>query len=126
MLFLSLPTSSAGLCEHSILCSLTPTLSQAGRMSNWRNLFTQRGSDWKLSHSLLNNQITPNAAILEHLPTILHLPGPERFRWRLVVLRVEAVFEMKKTTQPHTGSTHQTVIEISTARTTQSIRIGFI
>jgi hypothetical protein len=43
----------------------------------------------------------------------------------LVVLRVEAVFEMKKTTQPHTGSTHQTVIEISTARTTQSIRIGF-
>jgi hypothetical protein len=46
-------------------------------MSNWHNLFTQRGSDWRLSHSLLNNQITPNAAILEHLPTILHLPGGE-------------------------------------------------
>jgi len=53
------------------------------------------------------------------------LPGPERFRWRLVVLRVEAVFEMKKPTQPHTGSTHQTVIEISTAQGRQSIRIGF-
>lgn len=32
---------------------------------------------------------------------------------------------MKNTTQPRTGSTHQTVIEISTAKTTQSIRIGF-
>jgi len=51
--------------------------------------------------------------------------GPGRFRWRLVVLRVEAVFEMKKPTQPDTGSTHQTVIEISTAQATQSIRIGF-
>ena len=42
-----------------------------------------------------------------------------------MVLRVEAVFEMKKPTQPHTGSTHQTVIEISTGQATQSIRIGF-
>ena len=42
-----------------------------------------------------------------------------------MVLRVEAVFEMKKPTQPHTGSTHQTVIEISTSNSTQSIRIGF-
>jgi hypothetical protein len=57
--------------------------------------------------------------------TVLPLPGPERFRWRLVVLRVEAVFDMKKPTQPHTGSTHQTVIEISTAKGSQSIRIGF-
>lgn len=32
---------------------------------------------------------------------------------------------MKKPTQPHTGSTHQTVLEISTWRGTQSIRIGF-
>ena len=32
---------------------------------------------------------------------------------------------MKKPTQPHTGSTHQTVIEISTAKGPQSIRIGF-
>jgi hypothetical protein len=43
----------------------------------------------------------------------------------LVVPRVEAVFDMKKPTQPHTGDTHQTVIKISTARSTQSIRIGF-
>lgn len=42
-----------------------------------------------------------------------------------MVLRVEAVFRMKKPVQPHTGSTHQTVIELSTAKTTQSIRIGF-
>jgi DNA-directed RNA polymerase subunit N (RpoN/RPB10) len=53
------------------------------------------------------------------------LPKPERFRWRLVVLRVETVFCMKKTTQPHTGSTHQTVMEISTRKGSQSIRIGF-
>lgn len=32
---------------------------------------------------------------------------------------------MKKTTQPHTGSTHQTVLEINTVDSTQSIRIGF-
>src|SRR6185436_8245962 len=32
---------------------------------------------------------------------------------------------MKKTTQPHTGGTHQTVMEISTRTGTQSIRIGF-
>lgn len=32
---------------------------------------------------------------------------------------------MKKQTQPLTGSTHQTVIEISTAASAQSIRIGF-
>jgi hypothetical protein len=32
---------------------------------------------------------------------------------------------MKKPTQPHTGSTHQTVIEINTAKSTESIRIGF-
>ncbi len=32
---------------------------------------------------------------------------------------------MKKTAQPHTGSTHQTVLEISTRTGTQSIRIGF-
>jgi hypothetical protein len=43
----------------------------------------------------------------------------------LVVLRVEAVFEMKKPTQPHTGSTHQTVLKINTCSGTQSIRIGF-
>jgi len=43
----------------------------------------------------------------------------------LVVLRVEVVFVMKKPTQPHTGSTHQTVIDISRARGRQSIRIGF-
>ena len=42
-----------------------------------------------------------------------------------MVLRVEAVFEMKKPTQPRTGSTHQTVLEISTRTGTQSIRIGF-
>ena len=53
------------------------------------------------------------------------LPKPKRFRWCLVVLRVEAVFTMKNTTQPRTGSTHQTVIEVSTAKSTQSIRIGF-
>jgi len=38
---------------------------------------------------------------------------------------VEAVFDMKKPTPPHTGSTHQTVIQISTAKATRSIRIGF-
>jgi hypothetical protein len=43
----------------------------------------------------------------------------------LVVLRVEAVFCMKKPTQPPTGSTHQTVIEINTGNSAQSIRIGF-
>jgi hypothetical protein len=43
----------------------------------------------------------------------------------LVVLRVEAVFCMKKPTQPHTGSTHQTVIKINTGNSVQSIRIGF-
>jgi hypothetical protein len=43
----------------------------------------------------------------------------------LVVLRVEVVFYMKKPTPPHTGSTHQTVIEISTASGPQSMRIGF-
>src|SRR6266849_618038 len=32
---------------------------------------------------------------------------------------------MKKQTQPLTGNTHQTVLEISTSRSTQSIRIGF-
>src|SRR5450432_501676 len=32
---------------------------------------------------------------------------------------------MKKPTQPHTGSTHQTVLEISTRTGKQSIRIGF-
>jgi DNA-directed RNA polymerase subunit N (RpoN/RPB10) len=32
---------------------------------------------------------------------------------------------MKKPTQPHPGSTHQTVLEISTRAGTQSIRIGF-
>jgi len=32
---------------------------------------------------------------------------------------------MKKPTQPHTGSTHQTVIEINTGKSAQSIRIGF-
>lgn len=32
---------------------------------------------------------------------------------------------MKKPTQPHTGGTHQTVIEINTANSAQSIRIGF-
>ncbi len=32
---------------------------------------------------------------------------------------------MKKPTQPHTGNTHQTVMEISTGTGTQSIRIGF-
>jgi len=32
---------------------------------------------------------------------------------------------MKKNTQPHTGGTHQTVMEISTRSGTQSIRIGF-
>src|SRR5215472_16083742 len=53
------------------------------------------------------------------------LPEPERFRWRLAALRVEAVFRMKNTTQPHTGSAHQTVIEVSTGKGTQSIRIGF-
>src|SRR5215472_11165633 len=53
------------------------------------------------------------------------LPWPERFRWRLAALRVEAVFRMKNTTQPHTGSAHQTVIEVSTGKGTQSIRIGF-
>ena len=42
-----------------------------------------------------------------------------------MVLRVEAVFSMKKPTQPHTGSTHQTVLDISTANGTQSMRIGF-
>src|SRR5262249_44238189 len=52
-------------------------------------------------------------------------PQPERFRWRLVVPRVEIVFCMKKTTQPLTGSTHQTVLKISTARSSESIRIGF-
>src|SRR5215472_3923208 len=56
-------------------------------------------------------------------PWVVH--SPERFRWRLVVLRVETVFCMKKTTQPHTGSTHQTVLEISTRTGSQSIRIGF-
>jgi Transposase DDE domain group 1 len=60
-----------------------------------------------------------------HRRTILPLPLPERFRWRLVVPRVEAVFEMKKPTQPHTGGTHQTVIQINTAHSSQSIRIGF-
>jgi hypothetical protein len=43
----------------------------------------------------------------------------------LVVLRVEDVFCMKKPIQPHTGSTHQTVIKINTAHSEQSIRIGF-
>jgi Transposase DDE domain group 1 len=43
----------------------------------------------------------------------------------LVVLRVEAVFYMKKPTQPHTGNTHQTVIKINTAQSEPSIRIGF-
>ena len=38
---------------------------------------------------------------------------------------LKVVFDMKKPTQPHTGSTHQTVMEISTAKSTQSIRIGF-
>src|SRR5436305_14837013 len=52
-------------------------------------------------------------------------PWPERFSWRLVVLRVEAVFDMKKPTQPHSGSTHQTVIEVSTRSSCQSIRIDF-
>ena len=42
-----------------------------------------------------------------------------------MVSRVEAVFSMKKPTQPHTGDTHQTVIKISTKDSTQSIRIGF-
>ena len=42
-----------------------------------------------------------------------------------MVLRVEAVFSMKKPVQPHTGSTHQTVLKINTADSTQSIRIGF-
>ena len=32
---------------------------------------------------------------------------------------------MKKTTQPHTGDTHQTVLKISTSNSTESIRIGF-
>ncbi len=32
---------------------------------------------------------------------------------------------MKKPTQPSTGNTHQTVIEINTGNSTQSIRIGF-
>ena len=32
---------------------------------------------------------------------------------------------MKKPSQPHTGDTHQTVMEISTGRGKQSIRIGF-
>src|SRR5882724_13157328 len=62
---------------------------------------------------------------MKRLQMLHPLPQPERFSWRLVVLRVEAVFNMKKPIQPHTGSTHQTVIEISTARTAQSIRIGF-
>jgi DNA-directed RNA polymerase subunit N (RpoN/RPB10) len=43
----------------------------------------------------------------------------------LVVLQVEAVFCMKKPTQPSTGNTHQTVIEINTGNSAQSIRIGF-
>ena len=42
-----------------------------------------------------------------------------------MVLRVEAVFDMKKPTQPHSGSTHQTVIEVSTRSSCQSIRIDF-
>jgi hypothetical protein len=43
----------------------------------------------------------------------------------LVVLRVEAVFSMKKPVQPHTGNTHQTVLNITTAVGPQSIRISF-
>jgi hypothetical protein len=43
----------------------------------------------------------------------------------LVVLRVKAVNVMKKQIQPHTGNTHQTVMEINTGSSTQSIRIGF-
>jgi hypothetical protein len=43
----------------------------------------------------------------------------------LVVLRVEAVFCMKKPTQPHIGNTHQTVIEINTGNSDQAMRIGF-
>jgi len=50
---------------------------------------------------------------------------PERFSWRLVVLRVETVSPMKKNAQPPTGSTHQTVLEINTGQGEQSIRIGF-
>ncbi len=58
-------------------------------------------------------------------PKVAPSPWPERFRWRLAVPRVDAVFYMKKTTQPHTGGTHQTVLKISTGSGTQSIRIGF-
>ena len=41
------------------------------------------------------------------------------------MLRVKAVDVLKKQTQPHTGNTHQTVIEINTSSSAQSIRIGF-
>jgi hypothetical protein len=42
----------------------------------------------------------------------------------LAVLRVELYFD-EKPTQPLTGNTHQTVLEISTAQSAASIRIGF-
>jgi hypothetical protein len=41
------------------------------------------------------------------------------------MLRVKAVDVIKKQAQPHTGNTHQTVIEINTGSSSQSIRIGF-
>jgi hypothetical protein len=40
-------------------------------------------------------------------------------------MRVEVCFMMKKQVQPLTGNTHQTVLEISTAYSSSSIRIGF-
>jgi hypothetical protein len=40
-------------------------------------------------------------------------------------MRVEVCFMMKKQVQPLTGKAHQTVLEISTAHSSSSIRIGF-